>query len=82
MGVAELENGKLIQGVYPCLVKKESHISNVNDVLNIKSECHVSWKIFYGEIKIDKGGKISGEINHRDKGNKQEEFKDLKVLKW
>ena len=34
LGVAELENGKLIQGVYPCLVKKESHISNVNDVLN------------------------------------------------
>ena len=27
------------------------------------------------------GGKISGEINHRDKNNKQEEFKDLKVLK-
>jgi homoserine dehydrogenase len=34
LGVAEIENGKLIQGVYPCLVKKESHISNVNDVLN------------------------------------------------
>ena len=34
LGVAELENGKLIQGVYPCLVKKESHISNVNDVSN------------------------------------------------
>ena len=52
---------------------------NVNDVLNIKSEGNVNGKIFYGEIQIDEGGKISGEINHRDKNNKQEEFKDLKV---
>ena len=34
LGVAELENGKLIQRVYPSLIKKESYISNVNDVLN------------------------------------------------
>jgi cytoskeletal protein CcmA (bactofilin family) len=52
---------------------------NVNDVLNIKSEGNVNGKIFYGEIQIEKGGKLSGEINHRDKNNKQEEFKDLKV---
>ena len=53
---------------------------NVNQVLNIKSEGHVNGKIFYGEIQIDQGGKLSGEINHRDKDNKQEEFKNLKVL--
>jgi len=52
---------------------------NVNDVLNIKSEGNVNRKIFYDEIQIEEGGKLSGEINHRDKNNKQEEFKDLKV---
>ena len=44
---------------------------NDNTVLNIKSEGHVSGKVFYGEIQIDEGGKISGEINHRDKDSKQ-----------
>ena len=52
---------------------------NVNDVLTIKSEGSVNGKIFYKEVQIEKGGKLSGEINHRDKNNKQEEFKDLKV---
>ena len=45
---------------------------NVNDVLNFKSEGNVNGKIFYGEIQIEEGGKLSGEINHRDKNNKQE----------
>ena len=53
---------------------------NVNAVLNIKSEGHVNGKVFYGEIQIDEGGKLSGEINHRDKDKKQEEFKELKSL--
>ena len=53
---------------------------NVNTVLSIKSEGHVSGKVFYGEIRIDEGGKISGEINHTDKDRKQEEFKELKSL--
>jgi cytoskeletal protein CcmA (bactofilin family) len=53
---------------------------NVNAVLNIKSEGYVSGKVFYGEIQIDEGGKLSGEINHRDKDKKQEEFKELKSL--
>ena len=53
---------------------------NVNAVLSIKSEGHVSGKVFYGEIQIGEGGKISGEINHRDKDKKQEEFKELKSL--
>ena len=53
---------------------------NVNTILNIKSKGHVNGKVFYGEIQIDEGGKLSGEINHRDKDNKQEEFKELKSL--
>ena len=53
---------------------------NADDVLNIKSTGHVSGKVFYGEIQIEEGGKISGEINFRNKDNKQEEFKDFKVV--
>ena len=59
--------------------KAEGEI-NADDVLNIKSQGYVSGKVFYGEIQIEEGGKISGEINHRDKDSKQEEFKDFKVL--
>ena len=59
--------------------KAEGEI-NADDVLNIKSTGHVSGKVFYGEIQIEEGGKISGEINFQDKDNKQEEFKDFKVL--
>ena len=59
--------------------KAEGEI-NADDVLNIKSQGHVSGKVFYGEIQIEEGGKISGEINFRNKDNKQEEFKDFKVL--
>ena len=33
-----------------------------------------------GSIQIDDGGKLLGEINYRDKNNKQEEFKDWKAL--
>ena len=59
--------------------KAEGEI-NINDVLNIKSEGNVNGKVFYGEIQIDEGGKLSGEINHRNKDNKQEELKDWKAL--
>ena len=59
--------------------KAEGEI-NINDVLNIKSEGNVNGKVFYGEIQIDEGGKLSGEINHRNKDNKQEELKDWKTL--
>ena len=59
--------------------KAEGEI-NAEDVLIIKSKGHVSGKVFYGEIQIEEGGKISGEINFRNKDNKQEEFKDFKVL--
>ena len=51
---------------------------NINSLLHIKSNGNVSGNLFYGEIEIEEGGKLSGEINHRDKDNKQEEFKDLK----
>ena len=61
--------------------KAEGEI-NVNTVLVIKSEGQVSGKIFYGDIQIDEGGKLIGEIDHRDKNIKQEEFKELKSLSW
>ena len=34
LAIAEIKNNKLIQRVYPCLVKKTSYISNINGVLN------------------------------------------------
>ena len=61
--------------------KAEGEI-NVNTVLVIKSEGQVSGKIFYGDIQIDEGGKLTGEIDHRDKNIKQEKFKELKSLSW
>ena len=48
---------------------------NINDLLHIKSKGAVSGKVFYGNIQIDEGGKLIGEIEFRDKNNKQEEFK-------
>ena len=59
--------------------KAEGEI-NINDLLHIKSQGYVSGKVFYGSIQIDEGGKLLGEINYRDKNNKQEEFKDWKTL--
>ena len=59
--------------------KAEGEI-NINDLLHIKSKGFVSGKIFYGSIQIDDGGKLLGEINYRDKNNKQEEFNDWKPL--
>ena len=53
---------------------------NINDQLHIRSKGSVNGKIFYGSIEIDSGGKLLGEINYRDKNNKQEEFKDWKSL--
>ena len=37
-------------------------------------------KIKIGNRYIEGGGKLLGEINQRDKNNKQEEFKDWKAL--
>ena len=34
LGISEIEKGKLIQRVHPCLIKKDSRLSNVNGVLN------------------------------------------------
>ena len=34
LAIAELKNNKLIQRIHPCLVRKDSYISNINGVLN------------------------------------------------
>ena len=34
LAIAELKSGKLIQRVHPCMVKKDTYISNINGVLN------------------------------------------------
>ena len=34
LAIAEVVNQKLIQRVYPCMIKKTSYISNINGVLN------------------------------------------------
>ena len=34
LGLSEIINGRLIQRVHPCLISKESRLSNVNGVLN------------------------------------------------
>ena len=52
----------------------------VNTLLQIQSTGSVSGKVFYGNIQIEEGGKLLGEINQRDKNNKQEDFKDWKAL--
>ena len=59
--------------------KAEGEIT-INDLLKIKSTGSASGKIFYGKIEVEDGGKLIGEINHSDKENKQEEFKDWKSL--
>ena len=55
---------------------------NINGLLHIHSSGSVNGKVFYGNIQIEEGGKLLGEINQRDKNNKQEEFKDWKALWW
>ena len=59
--------------------KVEGEISIVN-LLHIRSKGSVNGKVFYGNIQIEEGGKLLGEINQKDKNNKQEEFKDWKAL--
>ncbi len=34
LGISEIDKGKLIQSVHPCLIKKDSRLSNVDGVLN------------------------------------------------
>ena len=34
LGISEIDKGKLIQRVHPCLIKKDSRLSNVDGVLN------------------------------------------------
>ena len=53
---------------------------NITDLLHIKSKGSVSGKIFYGNIKIDDGGTLIGEIKYYNKDKPQEEFNDWKPL--
>ena len=59
--------------------KAEGEIT-INDLIQIKSTGSVNGKVIYGKIEVEDGGKLIGEINYRDKDNKQEEFKDWKAL--
>ena len=53
---------------------------NINSILHIKSQGSVSGKVFYGDIQIDEGGKLLGEINYIEQHQKKEEKKDWKSL--
>ena len=53
---------------------------NINSILHIKSQGSVSGKVFYGDIQIDEGGKLLGEINYIEQHQKKEEAKDWKAL--
>ena len=53
---------------------------NINSLLHIKSQGSVSGKVFYGDIQIDEGGKLLGEINFKEQIEKEEESKDWKAL--
>ena len=35
LGISEIKNNQLFERVHPCLVKKQSYIGNVNDVMNV-----------------------------------------------
>ena len=53
---------------------------NINSILHIKSQGSVSGKVFYGDIQIDEGGKLLGEINFKEQIQKEGEKKDWKAL--
>ena len=71
--------GKIKTEIMTIEGKSDGEIT-VNNLLQIKSTGSVSGKVFYGKIQVEDGGKLIGEINYRDKENKQEEFKDWKSL--
>lgn len=48
-------------------------------IWGLGEDIYSEFKEYKLETAIEEGGKLSGEINHRDKNNQQEEFKDLKV---
>ena len=53
---------------------------NVKGLLKLMSSGSVSGKITYGSLQINEGGKLTGEIDFKDKKILQEEFKDFKAL--
>ena len=52
----------------------------VQGLLKLMSSGTVSGKISYGSLQIHEGGKLMGELDHKDKNALQEEFKDWKSL--
>ena len=71
--------GKLKAEIMKVEGKAEGEI-NITDLLHIKSNGSVCGKIIYGNIQIDDGGKLIGEINSNNKDSLKEEFKDWKAL--
>ena len=53
---------------------------NIKDLLKLMSSSYVSGKICYGSVQINEGGKLTGELEFKDKNILQEEFKDWKTL--
>ena len=53
---------------------------NIKDLLKLMSSSCVSGKICYGSVQINEGGKLTGELEFKDKNILQEEFKDWKTL--
>ena len=63
-----------------CPWSENSAALSYNSLLHIKSQGSVSGKVFYGDIQIDEGGKLLGEINFKEQIEKEEESKDWKAL--
>ena len=53
---------------------------NIKELLKLMSSSYVSGKITYGNLQINDGGKLIGELDYKDKNIIQEEFKDWKSL--
>ena len=53
---------------------------SVKGLLTLMSSGTISGKIAYGSLQIHEGGKLTGELDYKDKDVLQEEFKDWKSL--
>tara|TARA_B100000686_G_C16538869_1_gene836344 strand:- start:402 stop:878 length:477 start_codon:yes stop_codon:yes gene_type:complete len=53
---------------------------NINSILRIKSNGSVMGKTFYGDIQIEEGGKLQGEIKSEENKKNIEETQDWKPL--
>ncbi|MDC0587213.1 polymer-forming cytoskeletal protein [bacterium] len=52
----------------------------IKELLKLMSTSYLSGKITYGSLQINEGGKLVGEIEHKDKNIIQEEFKEWNSL--